>query len=72
MRRPAKDLVLFPNAMVCAIVAGGVIAGTLYFAYKRGRVDEIDELCNIVRDRGELEVAFHHYGKLTNVILKQA
>lgn len=69
--KKAKDLVLFPNAMVCAVVAGGVIAGTLYFFYKRGRVDEINELCNIVRDQGEFKASFRHYGTVTNVVLRQ-
>jgi hypothetical protein len=40
------------------LLGTGALAGALYLAYKMGRIDEIDELCSIIDDQGEMVFTF--------------
>lgn len=66
-----KDLILFPKALAGAVFVGAILAGGLYFFYKQGRVDEINELCRLVEENGELPMKFVSHGKTIGVFLSQ-
>lgn len=47
------------------------VAGALYFTYRKGRVDEIDELCDIVTEHGGVKLTFKPYDKVTTIFMEQ-
>ena len=69
--KKAKDFILFPNAMTSAIILGGITTGALYLFYKRGRVDQINEFCNLVKDQGDIVVTFHYCGEKMKILLQE-
>lgn len=49
------------------LIIGGFTAGALYFAYRKGRIDEIEEICDIVVDQGMMKFDFKPYNKIVSI-----
>lgn len=53
------------------LIIAGCTGGALYFAYRKGRIDEIEEIIDIVADQGEMKFTFKPYDKVSTILMQQ-